>query len=188
MSDSALHSADHGAGDPMSRRVAVMVAVLGILLAVVTISSHRAHTAAVVRRTEANDEWAHFQAKKIREHTSEVASEVTAAVGTDPARIEAARARLEAMAGKYKKDAEEIKGQAEAKQHQTEESEHRALAFDLGEGFIELGLVVTSLYFLGRDRLFPVVGSIAALTGIGLGVVGFLGGDLAARLARLFVD
>ena len=56
MSESAIHHAEHGAADPMSRRVGVMVAMLGILLAVVTISSHRAHTAAVVRRTEANDE------------------------------------------------------------------------------------------------------------------------------------
>ena len=188
MSESAIHHAEHGAADPMSRRVGVMVAMLGILLAVVTISSHRAHTAAVVRRTEANDEWAYYQAKKIREHTSEVASEVTAAVGTDPARVEAARGRLEAMAGKYKKDAEEIRAKAEDRLHQTEQAEHRALAFDLGEGFIELGLVVTSLYFLGRDRLFPVVGTIAALTGIALGVIGFLGGDAAARLAHFFVD
>ena len=39
MSESAMHHAEHGAADPMSRRVGVMVAMLGILLAVVTISA-----------------------------------------------------------------------------------------------------------------------------------------------------
>ncbi len=188
MSDAGLHHAEHNASDPWGRRVGVMVGLLGIALAVVTISSHRAHTAAVVRRTEANDEWAYYQAKKIREHTSEVAAMVTEAVGTDAARIAPARERLEAMAGKYKKDAEEIKGRAEERIAATHEAEHRALAFDLGEGFIELGLVVTSLYFLGRDRLFPIGGAVAAALGLALAAIGFAGGPLAARLAGFFID
>ena len=45
-----------------------MVGVIGIVLASVTIASHRAHTAAVIYRTEANDQWAFYEAKKIREH------------------------------------------------------------------------------------------------------------------------
>lgn len=179
---------EHGTVDPASRRVGVIVGLLGIVLAVVTISSHRAHTAAVVRRTEANDAWAYYQAKKIRQHTSEVAAELSSAVGTDPVRVAEARARFEAMAAKFGKDAEQIKAEADQKIHMTEESEHRALAFDLGEGFIELGLVVTSLYFLGRDRLFPVAGLAAAATGIVLGIVGFIGGTIATSLARLFTD
>lgn len=49
-----------------------MVGVIGILLAGVTIESHRAHTAAIVHKTEANDQWAFYQAKKIRGHLHEV--------------------------------------------------------------------------------------------------------------------
>jgi hypothetical protein len=37
--------------DPNTRRVGIMVGVVGILLSVVTISSHRAHTQAVIHRT-----------------------------------------------------------------------------------------------------------------------------------------
>ena len=188
MSEIEVHHGHPDASDPLGRKVGVMVGVLGILLAVVTISSHRAHTAAVVHRTEANDDWSYYQAKKIRQHTSEVASGLTEALGSDPARVAAAKGRFDAMAAKYTKDAEEIKVQAEAKVHHTEQAEHRALAFDLGEGFIELGLVLSSLYFLGRDKLFPVGGGIAALIGVALGVIGLLGGDAAARLAGLFID
>ena len=186
MAEIEVHHGHPDANDPWGRRVGVMVGVLGILLAVVTISSHRSHTAAVVERTEANDEWAYYQAKKIREHTDEVASTLAEALGTDPAKTAAAKARFDTQAAKYVKDAEEIKAKAEEKMHHTEASEHRALAFDLAEGFLELGLVLTSLYFLGRDRWFPLGGGLAALIGIALGLVGLAGGETAARLAALF--
>jgi len=186
MSEIEVHHVDHT--DTLGRRVGVMVGLLGILLAVVTISSHRAHTAAVVHRTEANDDWAYYQAKKIRQHTAEVAKTLTQALGTDPAKVSAAVDSFNAMSGKYTKDAEEIKKQADDKIHRTEEAEHKALAFDLGEGFLELGLVLSSLYFMGRQRLFPIAGLVAALAGLSLGVLGFLGGEWTAGLARLFVD
>lgn len=188
MSEIEVHHGHPDASDPLGRRVGVMVGVLGILLAVVTISSHRAHTAAVVHRTEANDDWAYYQAKKIREHTSEVAAELTETLGSDPAKVAAAEHHFEAMSAKYTKDAEQIKAQAEEKMRHTESAEHRALAFDLAEGFLELGLVLSSLYFLGRDRLFPLGGGLAALIGVTLGVIGLAGGDTAARLARLFIE
>ena len=188
MSEIEVHHGHADATDPLGRRVGVMVGMLGIVLAVVTISSHRAHTAAVVHRTEANDEWAYYQAKKIREHTDEIASTLAEALGTDAAKTTAAKARFDAQAAKYTKDAEEIKARAEEKIHHTEQAEHRALAFDLSEGFLELGLVLTSLYFLSRNKLFPVAGGVAALIGIALGVVGFGSGEVAARLASLFIE
>ena len=43
------------AADPNTRRVGILVGVVGILLSVVTITSHRAHTDTVIHRTESND-------------------------------------------------------------------------------------------------------------------------------------
>jgi len=43
--------------DSLGQKVGVLAAVLAVFLAVVTIMSHRAHTTAVVQRTEANDQW-----------------------------------------------------------------------------------------------------------------------------------
>ena len=72
------------AADPNTRRVGILVGVVGILLSVVTIASHRAHTQAVIHRTESNDQWAYYQAKKIREYTSEWADLLQA--WADPAK------------------------------------------------------------------------------------------------------
>jgi len=43
--------------------------------------------------------------------------------------------------------------------------ERRALRYDFGEGLLEIGLVLSSLYFIARRKLFPTVGLIAGITG-----------------------
>lgn len=162
------------AADPNTRRVGILVGVVGILLSVVTIASHRAHTDAVIHRTEANDQWSYYQAKKIRENTEEVAISLLTGLGTDPAKIESMTKKLETARIKYAGDAEKIQDEARAKDKETEKEEHRALRFDIGEGLLELGLVLCSLYFLARKVFFPVFGVLASLAGTILGVVGFM--------------
>ena len=162
------------ASDPLTRRVGILVGVVGILLSVVTISSHRAHTQAVIHRTESNDQWAFYQAKKIRESSNDVALTLLAALAPDPARGESAVHKLTAARDKYADEAKEIMKEAEAKDAEQKVEEGRALRFDLGEGLLELGLVLCSLYFLARKTFFPVLGVIASLAGIALGLVGWM--------------
>ena len=99
---------------------------------------------------------------------------VLQAVVTDPARLEGPAHKLEAARDKYADDAKEIQKDARAKDAETELEEHRALFFDIGEGLLELGLVLCSLYFMARKGFFPVIGIIAALAGTALGAWGFL--------------
>jgi hypothetical protein len=162
------------AADPNSRRVGILVGVVGIFLSVVTIASHRAHTKAVIYRTEANDDWAYYQAKKIRENSSEVAATVLENLAPDPAKISGPLQKLEAAAKKYADDAIGLQADAKAKEAKTETEENRALRFDIGEGLLELGLVLCSLFFLARNALFPVFGTLAAVIGIALGIWGWL--------------
>ena len=162
------------AADPNTRRVGILVGVVGILLSVVTIASHRAHTDAVIHRTESNDAWAYYQAKKIREYESEVAATTLRTLGTDAAKTEASVQKLEAARAKYAADADKIQQDAKAKDAESDVEEIRALRFDIGEGLLELGLVLCSLYFLARKSFFPIFGVLAAVTGTALGIWGFL--------------
>jgi len=169
-----IHAGHPHEGDELGKKVGVMVGVIGIVLAVVTIASHREHTAAVVLKTEANDQWAYYQAKKIREHESVVGGILLEALDTDAPRIKAGIDKLLADRDKYAREAGEIQKAAEEKESATRRAEARALRFDLGEGLLELGLVLSSLYFLSRKRLFPVAGVVAALAGTVLAALGFL--------------
>ncbi len=74
MAEVEIHTSHEGGGDAFTKGVSVMVGVIGIVLAFVTIASHRAHTAAVIHRTEANDQWSFYEAKKEREHLMDVAA------------------------------------------------------------------------------------------------------------------
>jgi hypothetical protein len=162
------------AADPNTRRVGILVGVVGILLSLVTIASHRAHTQAVIHRTESNDAWAYYQAKKNREYTSDVALTLLKTLGSDPAKIEAPVQKLEAARAKYSADGEKIQDDAKAKDEETKIEERRALHFDIGEGFLELGLVLCSLFFLARNGFFPLFGVLASVAGTAMGIWGLL--------------
>src|SRR5271167_2608025 len=93
------------AADPNTRWVGIMVGVVGILLSVATIASHRSHTDAVIHRTEANDAWAFYQAKKIRANSSDAAATLLLILAPDPTKAAAAVQKLEAARDKESADA-----------------------------------------------------------------------------------
>ena len=169
-------SPEHAA-DPNTRRVGILVGVVGIFLSVVTIASHRSHTQAVIHRTESNDQWAFYQAKKIRENTSDVALQLLQSLTPDAAKAAPMAQKLETARDKYADDAKEIMKDAQAKDAESEIEEQRALRFDIGEGLLELGLVLCSLYFLARKSFFPILGTVSAIAGLAMGISGWwLGG------------
>jgi hypothetical protein len=127
-----------------------------------------------VHKTEANDQWAFYQAKKIREHNAQIGATVLNALAADPAKVAAATARLTQDSERYTREAEDIRSVAQERDDESKHSERRALRFDVGEGFLELGLVMSSLYFLSRKRFFVAFGGIGAVAGTIIGIVGWL--------------
>jgi hypothetical protein len=162
------------AADPTTRRVGILVGVVGVLLSVVTIASHRAHTQAIIHRTESNDQWAFYQAKKIRESTNDVALTLLGALEPDAAKADATAHKLAGARDKYAGEAKDIMQEAQAKDVEQALEERRALRFDIGEGLLELGLVLCSLYFLARKSFFPVFGLIASIAGTLMGIWGWV--------------
>jgi hypothetical protein len=161
------------AADPKTRTVGILVGVIGIFLSVVTIASHRAHTQAVIERTGANDAWAFYQAKKIRANVSDAALSILEALAPDAAKTADAEQKLRAARDKELGDTKDLEGRARAAEEKTELEERRALRFDIGEGLLELGLVLTSLYFLARKDFFPILGVLCAICGVIVGILGW---------------
>ncbi len=175
MAEVEIHTSHEHSGDPVTRAVSVMVGVIGIVLAFVTIASHRAHTAAVIHRTEANDQWSFYEAKKEREHLMDVAAGVLGVVQVAQAdKAQALGAAYARARDGYAQEAAKIQQEALAREAESHREEARGLRLDLGEGLLELGLVLTSLYFLSRQRLFPVIGGLAAVAGTVVALTNFL--------------
>jgi hypothetical protein len=102
-----------------------------------------------------------------------VGAVVLEALGTEAARTQPAIAKFRADEQRYQREAEALNQQARALEEQVHRQERRALRLDLGEGFLELGLVLSSLYFLARRRFFPYFGATAALSGAALALWSF---------------
>ena len=127
----------------------------------------------MVHKTEANDQWAFYQAKKIREHNEEIGAGLLNALAPDPAKVAALSTALGQEKARYAREAEAIQRTAQERDQQAQRSESRALRFDVGEGFLELGLIMSSLYFLSRRRFFVAFGAVAAAVGTVVSVIGF---------------
>jgi hypothetical protein len=159
--------------DPLGKAIGVVASILAVLLAVVTIISHRAHTDAVLLKADANDKWSFYQSKKMKFHNLELGEDLLNAM---PAKTPSADKTLEKYASekkRYQKDSETAQESARETEKEAATIEAKALRYDFGEGLLEIGLVLTSLFFIARSRLFPVIGIISAAAGVVIATLGY---------------
>ena len=168
------HEREGESGDPMEKTIGVLASVLAVILAIVTIVSHRAHTDAVLFKSDANDKWAFYQAKKIKFHSLELGVDLFNAMPARGPAVEQAIAKYEKEKKRYSRESDEAQEDARREDAKAEHVEKQALHFDFGEGLLEIGLVLTSLYFIARSKLFPTIGVISAVIGVGMTVWGYL--------------
>jgi len=166
MPELEIHHESAHAIDPMGQKVGVLAALLAVALAVVTIASHRTHTAAIIHRSQANDQWSYYQATRVKYHNLELGENLIEILGAKNEAAEKSLATNAAQKTKYEDQSKKIQEQAQHDEELSEADEHRALRYDFGEGLLEIGLVLTSLYFISHKRMFPVLGVIAGLAGI----------------------
>jgi len=174
MAELEIHHESEGGHDPRGQKVGVLAAVLAVLLAVVTILSHRAHTEGVLLKTEANDTWAYYQSKRIKLHNLELGEQLVSLLGAKNAESAQALEKLRKDEARYDKDAKETMAQAREKEAESNRVESRALRYDVGEGLLEIALVLSSLYFISRKMLFPVIGIVAGIGGVVIAVAGLM--------------
>ena len=180
--------AEHAEHDQSLRPVALTMTVLAVLVAVVTVLGHRTHTEAILNQTRAAveqnraaDDWAYYQAKKIRSNdtalTADLMSVLAISDKNKAQKIEKSYADHQEKWTAELKEEEEKAREEEKKvsefEKKVEEAEARAKHFDLGEVLLEIGLVITSITLLTRKRAywylglgFSVVGMVAAVLGL----------------------
>ncbi len=173
MAELEVHTESEGS-DPFGKKIGIVASVIAVLLAVVTIVSHRAHTDAVLMKSEANDKWSYYQSKRIKFHSLELGEDLVNVLGGKTAESEKMLAKYGEQKKKYERDSDVAQEAAKDQDKEAAQVEARALRYDFGEGLLEIGLVLTSLYFISRSKLFPVMGAISSLLGVGIAVSGYL--------------
>ncbi len=173
---------EHGA----SKKVALLIAVLALCLAIVETGAKSAQTDAITRNVEASNLWAFFQARTIRQTTVRTAAE-QAELQKPGVADAAARTAIEAQQKAWRdtaarweddpaggegrkqlseraKNAEHIRAKAMAKYHLYE---YAAAAFQVAIVLVSAA-IVTGVPFL------TIGGLVVAIVGIGLAGIGLV--------------
>jgi hypothetical protein len=173
---------EHAAED---KRVALLISVLALSLAVVETGAKSAQTAAISGTVQTTDAWSFYQARTIRQTTVRTAAEL--AELTKPGADPAARAAIEAqqktwrdMASRWEDDPKggDGKKQLAEKARLLEEAHETAMAryhlYEYGAALLQVAIVVASASIITTMPLLALGSIILGLAGGALGLIGWL--------------
>ncbi len=154
--------------------VSMTMAVLAVIIALLTMLGHRAHTEEVLLQAKASDQWAYFQAKGIKRHDLEGRLDMMKLHKFDGPEAEELRSKYEKGIEKYSEQEKEIEKEARGLEAEVKLDGEKATRFDYGESLMAIALVVTSITLMTRNRGFWFVGMLVALVGTVVGASAFL--------------
>lgn len=170
-----LHEhAEHGAHDPSMAPVSLTMAILAVVLAIVSLMAHRSYVEQTILQTQVADQWAYYQAKDIRLHEDAMVADFAPLITfSDAQKAAQLESKYKAEADRYSSQKAGIDAEARKLQDEANLQGRRADRFDLGEVFLEIAMVVTSITLLSGRRSFwyggivlSAIGIVAALTSL----------------------
>ena len=180
MSSKEMHElhehGEHARQDPAMAPITLTMAILAVIVAGVSLLGHRTHTDEVILQDKITDGWAYFQAKSIRRNTDQMFVDLTSiAALKDSEQASKLREQYQQEVIRYKTDQSKLEAETRALEKEVKDERKRANSYDLGEVFLEIGLVVTSITLLSGQRKFWHGGLLLGAIGIVIVVIGLLG-------------
>ncbi|WP_028203118.1 DUF4337 domain-containing protein [Paraburkholderia nodosa] len=176
----------HGESDPFPGRMAVMTAILASIGAIFAYQSGNSENQALyykneaaIRKTEAANQWAYYQAKGEKQNLAELGAQLSALAPNS----DAAQKRFAADADRYRQQKEPIRAKAEALEKIVEQDD--ALSEQVLHGhhrwaqattLIQISIALTAITLLTRRRWLLNTSVGVAIVGVGLGALAFFGG------------
>ena len=152
---------------PLTMPVTVTLSILAVLVAMVTLLGHRAHTEELLLQARASDQWAYFQAKNIRlRETQSVADILGALAPADKEKTAALHEKYLTEVERYEKEKDQIGEQARDFEKERDLMQRRADRYDAGEVFLEIGLIMCSFTLLTKKKGFWFAGIVLGLVGV----------------------
>jgi hypothetical protein len=137
------------------------MAIIAAFLAVVSVLGQHFNTEKLLNQQKASDQWAFYQAKDIRRYVAQVAQDSFAEMKADPQLA----GKYAQDTNRYKRQTAEIQDKARDFERERDHTGRRADRFHLGEVFLEVAIVLSSLSILSRRRALFVGGVASALIG-----------------------
>lgn len=146
--------------------VSLTMAVVAVLVATVSLLGHRAHTEEILLQNKVTDQWAYYQAKNLRLNNLQALNDVLGAVEGKNEKAEQVSKRFESNIEKYGEEKKDIQNEAHKLEGELANWTQRANRFDLGEVFLEIALVITSITLLTGRMFYWKMGMVFAAAGI----------------------
>ncbi len=146
--------------------VSLTMAIVAVLVASVSLLGHRAHTEEILLENKSTDQWAYYQAKNLRLNNLQALNDVLSALEGKNEKAEQVQKHFEGDIEKYTEDKKEIQDKAHELEAELAHETQRANRFDLGEVFLEISLVVTSITLLTGRKHYWMLGIVFAAAGI----------------------
>ena len=174
------HVAQHGAHDAFASKVAVMTAlvatigaIFGYMGGLTQANAGLYKNDAAIHKTAASNQWNYFQAKSSKQNMAELAMDLTPA--------EDQKAKYRDKIARYEKEKNEIKDEAEKLEKESTEWDERSEK-ELHEHHrwaqattaLQISIAMAAITLLTKKKWLEKLTIVAALIGIGLGVVAAL--------------
>lgn len=173
-------SGGHGAVEGSNKKVALLISVLALFLALGETLAKSAQTDAISANVEASNLWAFFQARTIRSTVLKTAVEQAAleAPGAAPEAVKKQVEDWQKTIARYDSEPATGEGRKElaARAKAAEEKRELALAryhhFEVGSAAFQIGIVLASAQVITGITALAVTGGLLGVAGIGMLAVG----------------
>jgi hypothetical protein len=133
----------------------------------VSLLGHRSSTEEIILQNRVTDQWSYYQAKNIRRHNDDLVAGLAGVVtAKDAEAADKFREKIRAEAERYSEEQKELEAKARELEQEFELVHRKTDRFDLGEVFLEIALVITSITLLSGRRIFWYAGLLFGGAGI----------------------
>ena len=165
------------AHNPFDKLVAGTMAIIAASLAVVSVLGQHYNTEKLLEQQKASDQWAYFQAKDIRRYAAQLSGDILTQMKGDANVTK----KYVADAARYKRETAEIQNQAREFEHERDKMGNQADSFHLGEVFLEVAIVLSSLSILTKRKALFYGGLGSAAVGFIVAISGYVYYSLLAK-------
>jgi hypothetical protein len=172
----------HGNVDPSNKKVALLIAVLALFLAISETLSKAYQTEVITKQVEASNLWAFFQAKSIRKTSTEVALQ-TAQVSPQAEDPKVAE-QIKKWAGAVKRyDSEpetgegrkELAERAKKAEKLGELANHKYHNLEISSGVLQVAIVLASSSIITNVMMLTWLAGGLGIVAVGFGVFAMIG-------------
>ncbi|WP_426422034.1 DUF4337 domain-containing protein [Bradyrhizobium genosp. A] len=174
--------AEHASAE--NRKIALLIAVLALFLAISETLGKGAQTESISKNVEASNLWAFFQAKSIRRTVVQTAADqgkLTLGSATDDAMKAAVQKQIDdwqKTAARYRSEPETGEGteqlaeKAKHAEHERDEATAKYHHFELASAAFQIGIVLASATIITGMLPLAWIAGLLTLAGLGMTVLG----------------